>query len=383
MTDESDIKATEQTRQVNIYTEETPESSEVASDVQTQATDSSAQALDIAAVASDVQPQVTEVTASSFVEVLYVSEVALDLEAPAAVVTTSYPEFLDSAAVASDVPQVTEDIASFVKLPDVSEVALDMVADAAELTTDQTEEVFQMPTSAEDTTETTKAAGFGVGKWAAVYGIEETSESNLKLETKPVVEEGSVDVESSIVLTPRTPKWAYVFWKVSEAQKEPLRHRSGSQLALRIYDVTNIDLSYQSPLLVQQYECEETTHNRYVAIPVSDRDYMTEVGYITEDARWLVLSRSATVRVKSRPEPNFWFVADAELIIHGATEPGSTVAIGGHPIKLKADGTFHLRIPFTDSLIDYLMEAVAANGEQAKSIHMKFFQEAPESNTNT
>lgn len=363
LTDDSDTNANNDTQQLNIYA-------------------------DNAAVGSDVTPQAIEVSHS---------EVALDLEAPAAVVTTSYPEFLDNAAVASDVqPLLSEDTASFVELPNVSQVELDMVADAAELTTEETEEVVQTePTSASvsyTAATTVIASGAAVGKWAATDGIEETHESNLKLETKitevaaPVVEEESAesklaDVDSSIVLTPRTPKWAYVFWNVSEAQKEPLRQSNGSQLVLRMYDVTDIDLSDRTPQHVQQYECEETTHNRYVAIPLSDRDYMAEIGYVTDDARWLLLARSATVRVKSRPEPDFWFVADAELIIHGATEPGSTVSLGGHPIKLKSDGTFHLRIPFTDSLIDYLMEAVAANGEQAKKIHMKFSQEAPETNS--
>ncbi|WP_375494287.1 DUF4912 domain-containing protein, partial [uncultured Nostoc sp.] len=190
--------------------------------------------------------------------------------------------------------------------------------------------------------------------------------------------------ESSIVLTPRTPKWAYVSWYISKTQAEALQQQGASQLVVRLYDVTGIDLSYQSPQLIQQYESEEVARDRFVAIPVSDRDYMVEIGYIADgDAYggklpWLLIARSTNVRVFSRPHGDFWFVADAELIIHGATQPNTTVNIGGHTIKIKPDGTFHLRLPFSDGLMDYLI-TVAADGESTRTIHKKFSQETSES----
>ena len=192
------------------------------------------------------------------------------------------------------------------------------------------------------------------------------------------VEAETVPEESSIVLTPRTPKWAYVSWHISKAQSEALHQQGGSQFVVRLYDVTGIDLSYQSPQLVQQYESEEVARDRFVAIPVSDRDYMVEIGYIADGDRWLLIARSANVRVFSRAYGDFWFVADAELIIHGATQPNTSVNIGGHAIKIKPDGTFHLRLPFSDGLMDYLI-TVAADGESTRTIHKKFSQETSES----
>ncbi|OCQ90111.1 hypothetical protein BCD64_19480 [Nostoc sp. MBR 210] len=183
---------------------------------------------------------------------------------------------------------------------------------------------------------------------------------------------------SSISLTPRTPKWAYAAWELSETRKQMLQDAGILQLALRLYDATDIDMSYQPPQLIQQYECEEITHDRYVAIPTSDRDYLIELGYSTETEGWVTITRSQAVRIFSRPQRDFWFVADAELIIHGATEPNATVNIAGNPIALKPDGTFHLRVPFSENLIDYIMTAVAADGEKSKTIHKKFSQELPE-----
>ncbi|WP_166507458.1 DUF4912 domain-containing protein [Nostoc sp. 106C] len=199
--------------------------------------------------------------------------------------------------------------------------------------------------------------------------IEDKDDANL-------LDANNTHIESSITLTPRTAKWAYVSWYISDTEKQVLQNSHISQLAIRLYDVTDLDLSYQNPQLVQQYECEELSQDRFVAIPTSDRDYIVEIGYATDSDRWVSIARSTTVRVFSRPYPDFWFVADAELIIHGATEPDATVNIAGHAIKLKPDGTFHLRIPFSDSLIDYLMTATSADGHKSSTIHKKFSQDS-------
>jgi hypothetical protein len=79
----------------------------------------------------------------------------------------------------------------------------------------------------------------------------------------------------------------------------------------------------------------------------------------------------------------FWLVADAELIVYGATEPDAIVTIGGRPIQLNSDGTFRFQMSFQDGLIDFPIMAVAADGEQIRSLHMKFTRETPERHTNT
>ncbi|MGH7998633.1 MAG: DUF4912 domain-containing protein [Brasilonema sp.] len=324
------------------------------------------------------------------------------------------------------------------------------------------------------------------------------------------VDEGLADLpegygESRIVLLPRDPQWAYTYWDVSNEHKEELRRLGGQQLALRIYDVTDINIEYQSPHSIQEYPCDELAREWYLPVPVSDRDYVIDIGYRCVDGRWLVLARSAPVHVppvypsdwiedifitvnfeedlrdktvyelvppakkvapSATPGVNgnaiydqifglaesaeaqrvagslfgsmqhvpgsvipeqaissyifpsgvgmwavpttsgltmsgvgmsgagfsgdvpmrprkFWLIADAELIVYGATEPDATVTIGGRPIKLNPDGTFRFQMSFQDGLIDYPIMAVAADGEQTRSIHMKFNRETPSRNTNT
>lgn len=302
--------------------------------------------------------------------------------------------------------------------------------------------------------------------------------------------------ESRIVLMPRDPQWAYAYWDIPNEHRTELRAQGGQQLALRIYDVSDIDINYQIPHSVQEYPCDEMAREWYLPIPVSDRDYVVELGYRTLDGRWLMLSRSAAVRIPPtypsdwiddqfitvdwdsdlrgkviaelkqpsrtvvtyptqgipihdqmfnlaqggedlrvagsvfgsmqhagiheqsissyvfpsgvglwalptvsgvasasgvgmfsaetpvRPR-QFWLVADAELIVYGATEPDATVTIGGRPIELTSDGTFRFQMSFQDGLIDFPIVAVAADGEQNREIHMRFTRETPARRTNT
>lgn len=318
------------------------------------------------------------------------------------------------------------------------------------------------------------------------------------------VDEGLADLpsgygESRIVLLPRDPQWAYAYWDVPNEHKEDARRQGGLQLALRLYDVTDINLEHQSPHSLQEYPCDELAREWYLPVPVSDRDYAIDIGYRCADGRWLVLARSLPVHIppvypsdwiednfitinwdeelrgkkffelvppSKKPAPvasdsplyekifgmaqgaeaqrvagslfgsmqhvagsvvssyvfpsgvgmwalptesgmgltmsgagmsgvgfsasmppirprKFWLVADAELIVYGATEPDATVTIGGQPIKLNPDGTFRFQMSFQDGLIDYPIMAVAADGEQTRSIHMKFNRETPSRNTNT
>ncbi|AFY36546.1 Rho termination factor domain protein [[Leptolyngbya] sp. PCC 7376] len=311
--------------------------------------------------------------------------------------------------------------------------------------------------------------------------------------------------QSRIVLLPRDPQWAYAYWDIPNDHKQYLRNQGGQQIALRLYDVTDIDINHQSPHNVQEYLCDEMAREWYFPIPVSDRDYILDIGYRCADGRWLSLAKSTTIRVppvypsdwvedvfvtvnwdedlkgktvynlvppaKKQAEeaaaaaaaskknaiydeifgdmsslegrhiagsmqhvagsvppqesissyvfpsgmgmwavPNvsglsnvsglnmsgagfasmpparprkFWLVADAELIVYGATEPDAEVTIGGQPIKLNPDGTFRFQMSFQDGNIDYPIVAVAADGEQTRSIHMTFDRETPSRNTNT
>ena len=65
---------------------------------------------------------------------------------------------------------------------------------------------------------------------------------------------------------------------------------------------------------------------------------------------------------------DFWFTLDAELIVYGATEPGSRVTIQGQPVALRPDGTFTMRFKLPDSRQILQALAVSPDGKEERTI---------------
>jgi hypothetical protein len=80
---------------------------------------------------------------------------------------------------------------------------------------------------------------------------------------------------------------------------------------------------------------------------------------------------------------SFWLVADAELIVYGATDPSATLRIGEEVVPLAEDGTFRIQVPFRDGQQLYPITAIAADGEQRRHITLDFSRSTPDANVNT
>lgn len=65
--------------------------------------------------------------------------------------------------------------------------------------------------------------------------------------------------------------------------------------------------------------------------------------------------------LKPEQKRGFWLIADAELIVYGATEPNAEVTVQGKPVKLRSDGTFSLRFSFPDGEIPVPIKATSAD----------------------
>jgi phosphate transport system substrate-binding protein len=134
--------------------------------------------------------------------------------------------------------------------------------------------------------------------------------------------------DSRIILTPRTCREAYAYWEVDAAHKTLLKQQGGNQLALRLYDATDIDLYYQAPHSLHEFTCDEEARDLHVPIPTDDRDYVAELGYTTADHRWLPLARSPHVRVPActAAEP------PRGLSNGAATSPTATSPVATSPV---------------------------------------------------
>jgi hypothetical protein len=273
--------------------------------------------------------------------------------------------------------------------------------------------------------------------------------------------------ETRVVFLPRDPQWAYVFWDISEADRQGALAAGASQLALRVADVTGLAGGSTHPHTLQEVVVDAHASEWYLPVPLSDRDYRVELGYRSSGG-WISLAFSSIARVPAlhpseqildqfvpfsldagpgqamptapdepadtglherlyqsatsrwrlgrgseafheldqhgasaaglhasgaglwasgRQESGiggvvprqrmFWLVADAELIVYGATDPSARLTIGGEEVPLSADGTFRVQVPFRDGQQVYPIEAVAADGEQKRSITLEFQRKTP------
>ena len=280
------------------------------------------------------------------------------------------------------------------------------------------------------------------------------------------------EIKTNVAFLPRDPDWAYVFWQISDADREKAQSLGASKLCLRLYDTTGSDGINFNQGTLREIAVDSYSTEWYLPIPLADRDYKVELGY-KYGFNWMSLAFSSISHVPgSHPSEqildkfvpfsldsstetthdianpqdqeingmherlyqaatniplrrkvgseefmenvsttnssdnlndsgagkwssglndsgigivknrSFWLVADAELIVYGATEPTAKLTIGGEDVPLAADGTFRIQVPFRDGAQKYDIKAVDITGEQEKNISMKFERNTPLDDTN-
>ena len=286
------------------------------------------------------------------------------------------------------------------------------------------------------------------------------------------------ELETRVVFLPRDPQWAYVFWEISEPDRQRALDQGANRLCLRLADVTGINDGTAHPHTLQEVPVDSHSTEWYLPVPLCDRDYRVELGYRIGSS-WMSLAHSSVARVPAlhpseqildqfvpfsleatpnvevqalsarppsseespdsnlherlyqsatthyrsrrvgseefmenehsnsdRPSLNdsglglwasgrnesglggvaqrqrsFWLVADAELIVYGATDPSARLTIGGEDVPLSKDGTFRIQVPFRDGEQIYPIEATAADGQNKRNITFNFERVTPEDNS--
>ena len=152
-----------------------------------------------------------------------------------------------------------------------------------------------------------------------------------------------------------------------------ISHVPGSHPSEQILDKFvpfNLDATSESipdilnPVVPEQTGIHERLFQAATNIPlrrkVSSEEFMENVNSInlnenltdSGSGQWSSgLNDSGSGIIKNR---SFWLVADAELIVYGATEPSAKLTIGGEDVPLAADGTFRIQVPFRDGTQKYL-----------------------------
>ena len=102
-------------------------------------------------------------------------------------------------------------------------------------------------------------------------------------------------------LLPKDPAWLFLFWEITTGTLDYLKSQYGTETlrqartVIRLYDVTNVAL-FDGNNAVCHYDMPVIFEARswYINAPQSGRAYVADLGYITADGRFILVSRSNT-----------------------------------------------------------------------------------------
>ena len=100
---------------------------------------------------------------------------------------------------------------------------------------------------------------------------EETFESNAS--------NSSGEVKTNVVILPRDPDWAYVFWQISDADREKAQYLGANKLCLRLFDASGSEGSHLNQGTLREIAVDSYSTEWYLPIPLANRDYKVELGY--------------------------------------------------------------------------------------------------------
>ncbi|MBI1852683.1 MAG: DUF4912 domain-containing protein [Planctomycetes bacterium] len=72
---------------------------------------------------------------------------------------------------------------------------------------------------------------------------------------------------------------------------------------------------------------------------------------------------------------DFFLEVGTDLIVHGATVPGSTVTIRGERVMLRTDGTFSIRMALPDGVHDFEVRATSPDGIETRVVDLRVTRE--------
>ena len=146
---------------------------------------------------------------------------------------------------------------------------------------------------------------------------------------KPAVKDAQAEVnipasygKTESFLLPKDPAWLFLFWEITAATIECIKSQYSADLLnaaktiIRLYDVTGVPF-FDGSNAVQFYDMPVIFEARswYINAPESGRTYLADLGYLTEDGRFILITRSNITSVPSGRISNV--VDDKWMIVEG------------------------------------------------------------------
>jgi ABC-type phosphate transport system substrate-binding protein len=142
------------------------------------------------------------------------------------------------------------------------------------------------------------------GGAAATVGAGQAVQSFFKGKDAPASNRddvaGTLYSEGQITLVSPSATQAYAHWEIPVRLKRQLREQGGQKLVVRLYDVTSGGSNLDLPATFQEFECNDSDWDLEIPISQSEHRYLTEIGYVTGDGRWLMLARSAPLWIREQ-----------------------------------------------------------------------------------
>ena len=123
---------------------------------------------------------------------------------------------------------------------------------------------------------------------------------------KPAVKDAQAEVnipasygKTESFLLPKEPAWLFLFWEITAATIECIKSQYSADLLnaaktiIRLYDVTGVPF-FDGSNAVQFYDMPVIFEARswYINAPATGRSYVADLGFLTPDGRFILVSRS-------------------------------------------------------------------------------------------
>ena len=111
--------------------------------------------------------------------------------------------------------------------------------------------------------------------------------------------------KTKIVLMVIDPFWLHAYWHITHSKIEELKNSLGeenfnsSRFVIRVYDITDIDFSGDNAHSYFDQNIGNNARNWYINVGTPDRNFIVDLGLITQSGEFILIARSNVVRSPS------------------------------------------------------------------------------------
>lgn len=130
--------------------------------------------------------------------------------------------------------------------------------------------------------------------------------------------------ETKIVAMAKDPEWIYCYWEVNNGLKSHI-DLDQYKVALRVYDVTEIEFNGENAHSFFDLEVESTSEKLYIKVPEPNRSYCIDLGYIDQEGKFSVIARSNIIAIPrlgvSDKYDEHWMTVEELFVLSGGYSP--------------------------------------------------------------